>query len=302
MVSNSATTESKHSAPYCIACPENHLLFQCPTFSKMSVRQRRELVFMLELLPLWTPKEEFYIQVRLPNLSPETPYTAARNCNHEDTIHFSSYIWSAIPTTESIHVDRRRTTPGSVNLNPQVSLSIHSYQSTVLLETVNLLVVDQNGKEFSARVLLDSGSMSSIITKKLANTLNLRRTKVDIAVSGIGETSKQIKRKLTATIKSTLRLNSTTLEFLILKKPTVCLPTMPIDISSWKFPEGSLADPSFHIPADIDLIVGGEVYHELHTGSKISCGEGQPVFVETSFGWTVSGKVSIHSPEVSRGP
>ncbi|XP_055632625.1 uncharacterized protein LOC129773098 [Toxorhynchites rutilus septentrionalis] len=190
--------------------------------------------------------------------------------------------------------------PGSANPNPQVSLSAQSYQSTVLLETVNLLVVDQNGKEHPARALLDSGSMCSFITKKLSNVLNLRRTKVDIAVSGIGEASKQIKRKLTATIKSKLLSYSTTLDFLILKKPTVCLPTTPIDISSWQFPDVPLADPRFHIPADVDMIVGGEVYYDLHTGCKISCGEGKPVFVETSFGWTVSGKVVIQSPDVPR--
>ncbi|XP_055633267.1 uncharacterized protein LOC129773651 [Toxorhynchites rutilus septentrionalis] len=190
--------------------------------------------------------------------------------------------------------------PGSANPNPQVSLSAQSYQSTVLLETVNLLVVDQNGKEHPARALLDSGSMCSFITKKLSNVLNLRRTKVDIAVSGIGEASKQIKRKLTATIKSKLLSYSTTLDFLILKKPTVCLPTTPIDISSWQFPDVPLADPRFHIPADVDMIVGGEVYYDLHTSCKISCGEGKPVFVETSFGWTVSGKVVIQSPDVPR--
>ncbi|XP_062712871.1 uncharacterized protein LOC134289991 [Aedes albopictus] len=189
---------------------------------------------------------------------------------------------------------------GSANPNPQVSLAVQSYQSTVLLETVTILVVDQNGMEHSARALLDSGSMCSFITKKLANALNLRRTKVDVAVSGIGDSSKQIKRKLTATIKSKLLSYTTSVEFLILRRPTVCLPTTPIDISSWKFPKIPLADPRFHVPADIDMVVGGEIYHELHTGSKISLGEGQPIFVETVFGWTVSGKVSIISPQIPR--
>ncbi|XP_065091192.1 uncharacterized protein LOC135712154 [Ochlerotatus camptorhynchus] len=303
MVSNSATTESKNSAPYCIACPENHFLFQCPAFSKMSVRQRRELISQKRLC--WNCFRSGHQSRNC------TSKYDCRTCHqkHHTLLHETSTtkIQStpvAISGQPSQQPNPSTSTavenPGSVNQNPQVSLSVQSYQSTVLLETVNLLVVDQNGKEHSARALLDSGSMSSFITKKLANTLNLRRTKVDIAVSGIGETSKQIKRKLTATIRSKLLSYSTTLEFLILKKPTVCLPTMPIDISSWKFPDVPLADPSFHIPAGIDLIVGGEVYHELHTGGKISFGEGQPVFVETSFGWTVSGKVSIQSPEVPR--
>ncbi|XP_055644494.1 uncharacterized protein LOC129780350 [Toxorhynchites rutilus septentrionalis] len=303
MVSNSATTETKSFIPHCIACPENHLLFQCPAFSKMSVCQRRELVSQKRLC--WNCFRSGHQSRNC------TSKYDCRNCHQR---HHTLLHESAVPKAQSTPVVMSGQSsqqpnpptltvvesPGSANPNPQVSLSAQSYQSTVLLETVNLLVVDQNGKEHPARALLDSGSMCSFITKKLSNVLNLRRTKVDIAVSGIGEASKQIKRKLTATIKSKLLSYSTTLDFLILKKPTVCLPTTPIDISSWQFPDVPLADPRFHIPADVDMIVGGEVYYDLHTGCKISCGEGKPVFVETSFGWTVSGKVVIQSPDVPR--
>ncbi|XP_065083727.1 uncharacterized protein LOC135705804 [Ochlerotatus camptorhynchus] len=263
MESNSATTECKNSAPYCIACPENHFLFQCPAFSKMSVRQRRKLVSQKRLC--WNCFRSGHQSRNC------TSKYECRNCHqkHHTLLHETSTTKiQSSPVTISGQPSQQPNpstmiaveTPGSVNPNPQVSLSVQSCQSTVLLETVNLLVVDQNGKEHSARALLDSGSMSSFITKKIANILNLRRTKVDIAVSGIGETSKQIKRKLTATIRSKLLSFSTTLEFLILKKPAL------IQLSH----------------------------------SNISFGEGQPVFVETSFGWTVSGKVSIKSPEVPR--
>ncbi|XP_058817347.1 uncharacterized protein LOC131680650 [Topomyia yanbarensis] len=68
----------------------------------------------------------------------------------------------------------------------------------------------------------------------------------------------------------------------------------------WKLPELSLADPRFHIPSDIDMVVGGEAYHELHLGSKRSLGEGLPLLIETVFGWTVSGKISIDHPTVPR--
>ncbi|XP_053686410.1 uncharacterized protein LOC128735951 [Sabethes cyaneus] len=290
MVSNSATAETKSYTPNCIACPESHFLFQCPAFSKMSVHQRRELVTQKRLC--WN-----FFRSGHQSRNCTSKYNC-HNCHQkhhtllhetvEPKVQSTSVVVSGQPTQQPIpSTSSAAKTPRSENSNTQISLSVQSCQFTVLLETVNLLV-------------MDSGSMCSFITKKLANTLNLRRTKVDIAVSGIGETSKQIKRKLTATIKSKLLSYSTTLDFLILKKPTVCLPTTATDVSSWKFPEVTLADPYFHIPADIDMIVGGEIYHDLHTGNKVLFGEGQPVFVETAFGWTVTGKVSIQLSEIPR--
>ncbi|XP_058816715.1 uncharacterized protein LOC131679994 [Topomyia yanbarensis] len=293
-----ATVESSSSAP-CLACPEKHLLFQCPAFSEMSICQRRELVSQKRLC--WNC---FRTGHQARNC---TSVFSCRNCHekHHSLLHEpvpsnmqSTPVVAAsqpLPSTSAI-----AGPSSSVNPNSQVSLSAQAEHSTVLLETVCLLVVDQNGKEIPVRALLDSGSMCNLITNKLANSLNLRRTKVDIAVAGIGESTKQIKFQLTAKIKSKSTPYSTKLEFLILKRPTVNLPTAPIDISTWNLPKLSLADPRFHIPSDIDMVVGGEAYHELHPGSKRSLGEGLPLLIETVFGWTVSGKISIDHPTVSR--
>ncbi|XP_058449059.1 uncharacterized protein LOC131429021 [Malaya genurostris] len=189
------------------------------------------------------------------------------------------------------------TTAGPSN---PVSLPVQAENSTVLLETVSLLVVNKNGTAIPARALLDSGSICNCITKKLANSLCLRRTEVDIAVAGIGESTKQIKCQLTACIKSRVTPYFIKLEFLILERPTVNLPTIPMNVSAWKIPELPLPDTRFHIPFDIDIIIGGEAYHELHPCIKHSLGKRRPLLFKTVFGWTVSGKVSVDLPIVSR--
>lgn len=163
-------------------------------------------------------------------------------------------------------------------------MAIQTHHSTVLLETVVLIVVDQHGKEFTVRALLDSASMSNFITKRLANALATQRTAVDVAVSGLGESVKQIKRQITATIKSKTNTFSTTLEFLVMKKPSANLPTIPINTAAWNMPNVPLADPHFNIPDMIDIIIGGECYHEIHTGNRTSLGDGLPLLVETHFG------------------
>ncbi|XP_065087481.1 uncharacterized protein LOC135709186 [Ochlerotatus camptorhynchus] len=176
-------------------------------------------------------------------------------------------------------------------------MAIQSNHSTVLLETVVLIVVDQHGKEFTVRALLDSASMSNFITKRLANALVTQRTAVDAAVSGLGESVKQIKRQITATIKSKTNTFSTTLKFLVMKKPSANLPTIAINTAAWTLSSVPLADPHFNIPGMIDIIIGRECYHEIYTGNRIALGNGVPLLVETHFGWAVSGKTSTNSAD-----
>ncbi|XP_058456731.1 uncharacterized protein LOC131434103 [Malaya genurostris] len=297
-VVNAATTESKMNAPQCPACTEKHLLHQCSKFVKLSIPQRRELISQSSLC--WNC---FRSNHQARNCKSKF---SCRTCHarHHTLLH-SEAANTKISSTPIITTDIPDSQPapsssvcakasGSAH-PPEVSLSIQSNHSTVLLETVALHVVDNHGRETPVRALLDSASMSNFITKKLANTLAIRPSSVDISVAGIGDSVKQIKRQITATIKSKTTAYSTTLQFLVMKKPTANLPTIPINTSAWKMPDVCFADPHFNIPGMIDIIIGGECYHEIHTGNRISIGDGFPLLVDTLFGWTVSGKVCTTS-------
>ncbi|XP_055589242.1 uncharacterized protein LOC129741527 [Uranotaenia lowii] len=290
--------DTNNPFPLCVVCPERHYLYKCPTFERMSVRQRRELISQKRLC--WNCFRSGHM---------------ARNCASKFTCrhcreHHHSMLHEdlsqpnrlppqpipeeSIPSTSTPSTSTPSTSTPSTS-NPQVSLSVQSTNSTVLLETVSLVVIDGFGRKVPARALLDSASMCNFMTKRLANTLNLRRRKVDVAVSGIGDSMKQIKCKLTATIRSNTSPFESPLEFLILKKPTVSLPTAPVDIAKWELPDVILADPLFHIPNDVDLIVGGEMFYEIHTGRKIQLSDNPLFVIETAFGWTVSGKAPVQS-------
>ena len=156
--------------------------------------------------------------------------------------------------------------PASSSALPQVSMAVQTACNMVLLETVVLNVVDDHGKEYKARALLDSASMSNFISKQLAKLLLNRQSKVDISVAGIGLSTQRVKSAITATIESRTQSFATKLEFLILGQPSAELPTVPIDISAWNLSQVTLADPQFHIPGRIDLVIGSEAFWELHTG------------------------------------
>ncbi|XP_055604085.1 uncharacterized protein LOC129752324 [Uranotaenia lowii] len=290
--------DTNNPFPLCVVCPERHYLYKCPTFERMSVRQRRELISQKRLC--WNCFRSGHM-VR----NCASKFTC-RHCreHHHSMLHEDlsqpnrlppqPIPEESIPSTSTPSTSTPSTSTPSTS-NPQVSLSVQSTNSTVLLETVSLVVIDGFGRKVPARALLDSASMCNFMTKRLANTLNLRRRKVDVAVSGIGDSMKQIKCKLTATIRSNTSPFESPLEFLILKKPTVSLPTAPVDIAKWELPDVILADPLFHIPNDVDLIVGGEMFYEIHTGRKIQLSDNPLFVIETAFGWTVSGKAPVQS-------
>ncbi|XP_055590980.1 uncharacterized protein LOC129743064 [Uranotaenia lowii] len=277
-VVNTATSETQSSTSSCHCCLRTHPLHQCPAFSNLSSSQRRELVTQHSLC--WNCFRANH---------------QARSCKSKflcricQAKHHTMLHDSAAPPNE-FSPERSHLT--QVNPGPSGSLSPPT--------TASLLVVDRYGRKIQARALLDSAAMSNFITKKLANELATRQSPVDIAVAGIGESVKRIKHKLAAKIISRNSDFSTTLDFLVMKKPTSHLPTSPIDTTAWKMPKVPLADPQFHVPATIDMIIGGECYHEFHTGVRHSLGDNLPFLVDTLFGWTVSGKVDSSSTTAPR--
>ncbi|XP_049293464.1 uncharacterized protein LOC125769073 [Anopheles funestus] len=162
----------------------------------------------------------------------------------------------------------------------------------VFLETAIVSIVDDYGKQHEARALLDSGSMANFVSEALDRKLLNTRTKVNVSVSGIGKAIQQVKGSITATVRSKIHHFDTQLEFLILDLPSADIPTTPIDVSSWEMRNVTLADPTYHIPGKIDIVIGGDAFWELHTGNKRSLGTGRPWLVETQFGWTVAGNSS----------
>ncbi|XP_055597175.1 uncharacterized protein LOC129747155 [Uranotaenia lowii] len=287
-VVNTATSETQSSTSPCHCCLRTHPLHQCPALSNLSSSQLRELVTQHSLC--WNC---FRANHRATSCKSKF---LCRICQakHHTMLHDHHISHLEQPTTEEPHpVQANPGFSGSVN-PPAINLSVHS-NSTVLLETVTLFVVDRYGRKVPARALLDSAAMSSFITKKLANQLATRQRPVDISVAGIGESVKRIKHKLAAKIISKNSDFSTTLDFLVMKKPTSHLPTTPIDSTAWRIPKVPLADPQFNVPATIDMIIGGECYREFHTGIRHSLGNGFPFLVDTLFGWTVSGKIDSSS-------
>ena len=65
--------------------------------------------------------------------------------------------------------------------------------------------------------------------------------------------------------------------------------------------EVRLADPSFNVPADIDLLIGAELCWRILCVGQNKPTEYQPTLRKTLFGWIVVGHSSINAYLLSNG-
>ncbi|XP_055604180.1 uncharacterized protein LOC129752424 [Uranotaenia lowii] len=164
----------------------------------------------------------------------------------------------------------------------------------VLLATAVVLLEDEMGNRYPARALLDSGSESNFMSERLSQRLKMSRKRVDVAILGIGRTSTRVKHKVQAVVRSRVNSYVKEMEFLVLPKVTVDLPTATVSTDEWSFPNGiELADPSFFESKVVDLVFGIESFFDFfETGKRISIGDQLPTLTESVFGWVVSGGLS----------
>ncbi|CAH1102910.1 unnamed protein product [Psylliodes chrysocephalus] len=120
-------------------------------------------------------------------------------------------------------------------------------------------------------MLLDNGSMSNLLTMTCCQRLGLPFSKLNSSVFGIGGNAQFINGKTNMTIYSRVNPDiKLDLEILLIEKVTPSLPEIVVDISRLEHLKNiTLADPNFHLPGNIDGIIGATVFAEIMGNSKI---------------------------------
>lgn len=314
------TNSSSSSCPFC--SKPSHSPFKCELFQKLSVAQRFEQVKKKNLCI-----NCFSSSHLLRNCSSG----ACRVCSqkHHTMLHQSSQDrsltpskppTSAVGSKSSLSSQGNESSPSnqpshsrspstaesqspSANASTLISTTLvgssRSVPATVLLQTAVIKILDNQGHPHSARALLDPASQLSLITENLAQKLRLQRYSNRQEIGGVGNS-------LIVSYQAVLvRMGSRCSDFVadaqchILKKITRELPVRCIDTSPWNIPSNLvLADPQFHEPGPIDLLIGMEMYYDLLLEGFIKLGPEKPILQNTVFGWVASGKVGTNqTPE-----
>ncbi|XP_035901077.1 uncharacterized protein LOC118507148 [Anopheles stephensi] len=142
------------------------------------------------------------------------------------------------------------------------------------------------------RVLLDSGSQVSFVSKTLAARLSLQRIATLVPITGVGAVRICAREKINVAVESRCSSFSTTVECLVIPKVTGVIPTTQLDVSNWPIPpDVFLADPDFHTPGQNDMLLGVSHFLRLLKSARMQLRDDLPELQETHLGWVVAGDV-----------
>ncbi|KAF2904387.1 hypothetical protein ILUMI_01789 [Ignelater luminosus] len=145
----------------CPLCKGSHSLNSCERFKQFGLKERSEKAKELKVCYNCLAKGHFTGKCK-----------SRFNCQRCKSRHHT--LLHQVESVSSVEVEQ-----ATVNLS-----AFGSNQTTVLLSTALVRILDSDGNLHPARALLDSGSMSNFISESLCKRLQLSRFPVDLQIPG----------------------------------------------------------------------------------------------------------------------
>lgn len=179
---------SSQSPSSCVCCPEDHFLYSCPVFQKLSVRDREGVLRKHSLC-------RNCLRSGHHGKDCQSKYSC-RSCKgrHHTLVCFkpssdtASTVGNNASSSSSENNDSLSSTTDAVANVATSEASVCNAAGTssqVFLATAVILVEDSKGNQYGARALLDSGSECNFISERLCQLLKVDRARADVKVQGI---------------------------------------------------------------------------------------------------------------------
>ncbi|XP_048481684.1 uncharacterized protein LOC119693389 [Plutella xylostella] len=288
-----STTEKK-----CIMCKDNHTLCHCKEFTKMDPEARSTYVKDNRLCFNCLVPGHSSMKCKLP--------MSCRICNrrhhsllHENRSNEPVSSSSKSTTLASQHVVEEKE-EDEVQVNSMMASHINTKRGVALLATAIVEATNEQGLTIPLRALIDQGSEASFISENAAQLLKLKRQPMKGNVLGVGSTKTSINQLVQLRISSRLKTETclSIQAYVIKKNITAKIPKKKIQIQQWPHLEGlELADPSYCMPGDIDLLLGVREYATILKSEFIKGPPGTPSAQRTSLGWILFGEVNENPQE-----
>ena len=259
---------------------EKHPLYVCPKWLGYSVTQRLNHVKSKNLC-------NNCLAVGHSTASCRSTYRC-RDCqqNHHTTIHQAT----ATPPTQVNYASRAPSkVPDALMMTALVHLS------------------GPGGQRLPARALIDSGAGISLVSSRVAQLLHLPLNKTDLQFSGVQGTPCKASKHIAHLSLSPVQADQPLIPLTAAVVTTLTndLPTQDLSPVT-KLPHLTgldLADPGFHTPGRIDILLGADIYHKLIGHQPTRTGEStDPAAVETIFGWAITGPVRSRNSYFQAAP
>ncbi|XP_052748152.1 uncharacterized protein LOC128200074 [Galleria mellonella] len=278
-LSMSHTVSRCNSSHYCKMCNKQHhtLLHKTSLSNKLNNRKQP-----------FTPPSCSHALLAAPSVSTaEVPAHTLCNCPAHPPLAVTPPIAQLPPPTQ--------LTPC---VNNQVSLCARAHvinnNNTILLSTAQINVLNDCKQKLNVRCLIDNASQNHIVTTACCKRLNLKPIPLNVhtSIKGIGSASQTVRGWVPLCVSSKNNLYNYTIDALVVDVITENMPSVMIDatiISSLlNIP---LADPLWHTPGQIELVLGAQLFPYLLLGGKIIAPPA-PAAIETVFGYILIGEVA----------
>ena len=219
----------------CPLCKESHYAWACSVFKGKTLAQRKE-----------------HVQT----------HTLCQNClkpGHTQTECNSRFTCQTCAGKHNTLIHSGNTTPTTTGTVNHVS---NNKKQAKLLMTCEVMVTGPTGKSMPVRALLDSGADTCSITSKVAKHLNLKHLKETVAISSFASDNQMICNTTSFQLSSLLKKDWThQVMAVIVDKITRDQPMEDASIVRALPAVKDLipADPLFHKPGRIDVLIGADV-------------------------------------------
>ena len=278
-------SHSNSSTPHCNVCQQSHYTYKVPTLLFQSVDQRNETVKhkRLCLNCLGTDHSVYACQSK----------KSSCECNRR---HNSLLHRPAISHSASSAINAGPSTSGSTSAsgnNERTMRVTHKDKRNKHLVHTALISIASDQMSYTRRILIDSGSEATLISRRFANTLKAKMHKHHTNLSVGGEFPLESDMVVDLTL-SCLRKYSTrqiTIQAYVVDK--VCKDLQEQDTSQIRrmdFIQGKqLADPLMGESGQVDLLLDIADSYRCYLTNMASSANGELKAFETIFGWIVGG-------------
>lgn len=263
----------------CLSChsSEHNVIYKCPVFLSLDVAQRIKNCKLLNLcIKCLFPAKHSIEKCR---------FIGCKKCkgNHNLLLHQDDLaIMTDRPIINELGAAESTSLCTKNNLFPNIMLS-----------TAVVQVLDKDGIKRDLRCLLDSGTQSCFLSEKAQRLLNLPITPIKFQVSSINQGLTSITKAVKIQVFLKDAKFTSNVVCLVVKQITGHLPAERICFS---IPAGiPLADPNYGHPAEIDLLVGSELFWLILRPGTLQLGKGLPTLKNTAFGFIIGGPTSTNA-------
>lgn len=161
-----------------------------------------------------------------------------------------------------------------------------------LMPSALVHVFNTKNEMIKCRALLDTGASANFITQRLADKLSLPRTNYVMTVGALNSLTTTTKHMMKISFRSLYNDFKKTLTFLTVPSIIDLLPNETIPRDSISIPKNiRLADPEFHQPKEINMLLGcGPTLSLLCLGQINLSANGVDLYLhKTRLGWVIAG-------------